>query len=530
MVLACLLLFLSECYGQAAQRPVVISNGAEPISLDPHKTTSAVDFRIHRDLFEGLVVHDDDGGIIPGQAESWQVSDDARTFTFFLRKNARWSNGEPVTAHDFVYSWQRLVNPDTASPYAWYLEAAMVEQAAEIIRGKAPAEKLGVKAIDDHTFEVKLSQPLPYFLFMLTMMNVAPLHRDTVKRWGKDWTQPEHMVGNGAYTLKSWVVNEKVEVVRNPHYWNDKKTNIDHVIFVPVESTAELNRYKAGDVHLTNAVPAEHFRQLAKEKPGELQVHSALGTIFISLNTHADVMSDVQVRRALSYALDRRVLAEKVAALGSMPAYSLTPPAVYGFHLPDIDYQQQSMEKRLQKSREWLKAAGYHSASPLNVELVFQAREDYRKLAVAVSQMWKKIGVHTQLVSAEVGGYKHRVNSGAYQAAISIWLADYNEASTMLNIMTTGHSNNYSRYKSPEFDRLLASSRLLLNEHGRNQVYGEAEQILARDMPIIPLYHTGKTFLMSPDLGGYPVRNPKGTVYSRNLYWKSDAQKSQAVY
>ena len=529
-MLICLPLFLSECYGQAVQRPVVISNGAEPVSLDPHKTTSAVDFRIHRDLFEGLVVHDDDGGIIPGQAESWQISEDARTFTFYLRKNARWSNGDPVTAHDFVYSWQRLVDPETASPYAWYLETALVAQAPDIIRGKVSVDKLGVRAIDDYTFEVQLSQPLPYFLFMLTMMNVAPLHKKTVKRWGKSWTLPEHIVSNGAYVLKNWVVNEKVELVRNPRYWNNPKTNIESVIFVPVEGSAELNRYKAGDVHLTSAIPAEHFRQLVKERPGELQTYPSLGTIFISLNTQSAGVHDVRVRQALSYAIDRRVLAEKVVAQGSSAAYSLTPPAVHGFHPHETDYQRLAMEERLQQSRKWLKEAGYHSGSPLKISLVFRAREDFRKLAVAVSQMWKMVGVHTQLISAEKGDYNHRVNAGMFQAAISIWLADYNEASTMLNIMTISHSSNDCRYDSPTFDHLMASSRLLLNEQERNHVYGQAEQILAQDMPIIPLYHTSKAFLMAPDLSGYPAGNPKGTVYSRNLYWTSHSQKSPVLY
>ncbi|WP_281648401.1 peptide ABC transporter substrate-binding protein [Parendozoicomonas sp. Alg238-R29] len=502
-------------------RTLVIGNSAEPQSLDPHHTESVVDFRIQRDLFEGLVVHDDSGGIIPGQAESWVVSNDAKTYIFKIRSNARWSNGDPVTAQDFVYSWRRLASPKTASPYAWYLEAAMVVHAAEITRGEMTSDKLGVKAVDDQTLQVDLTSPLPYFIKMLTMMNMVPLHKRTVERWGKDWTLPENLIGNGAYILKQWVVNEKVGVAKNQLYWNKVSTHIENVVFLPVTGVGELNRYKAGEIHLTQSVPVEYVAQLRKERSDEFKSTSSFGTVFITLNTRHPKVQDVRVRRALSYAISREALADKIIAQGNLPAYTLTPPVMQGFQLPTIDYREQRLPERIEQSERLLKQAGYSESNPLRIELVFRARDSAKKMAVAVSQMWKKIGVQTQLISVETGDYSARRCSGAFQALVSIWLADYNEASTMLNILTSGHSSNHGHYVSGIYDQLIIRSRLEQNEEARNRLYGSAEQQLSEDMPIIPLYHNTRVVLVHPNLGGYPLNDPQSTVYSRNFYWKN---------
>lgn len=257
----------------ADKQTLVRNNGSEVQSLDPHKIEGVPESNVSRDLFEGLLISDVEGHPSPGVAEKWE-NKDFKVWTFHLRENAKWSDGTPVTAHDFVYSWQRLADPNTASPYASYLQYGHIANIDDIIAGKKPATDLGVKALDDHTFEVTLSEPVPYFYKLLVHPSVSPVPKSAVEKFGDKWTQPANIVTNGAYKLKNWVVNERIVLERNPQYWDNDKTVINQVTYLPISSeVTDVNRYRSGEIDMTyNNMPIELFQKLKKEIPNEVRV------------------------------------------------------------------------------------------------------------------------------------------------------------------------------------------------------------------------------------------------------------------
>ena len=497
---------------------ITIGNGAEPSSLDPHLSETTGDFRIQRDIFEGLVIQDDDGGILPGQAESWIISPDYKTYTFNIRDEAVWSNGDKVTATDFVNSWRRLVSPEMASPYGWYVEMTMIRNAADIINGKKAAETLGVKALDEKTLQVKLDRSIPYFLNMLTLAAMSPVHMPSIEQLERDWTQPENIVVNGAYTLQDWVVNERVTLKRNPGYWDNKNTGFDVVNFLPTNGNPELSRYKAGDVQISSGIPIEHYKALQTERPDEITFISTIGTFYYVFNTEVKPFDDVRVRQALSYAVDRDIITQKVLGQGQQPAYTFTPEVVYGFSPPVVDYQQWSQQQRDQKARELLNEAGYNESNPLKVELLYNTNDGNKRQAVVTAQMWKKIGVETTLRNLEWKTLLSTRRQGDFEVMRYTWLADYNEASTMLDVLTTGHGSNDSGYSNPDYDALMKEAKQAPSDEQRNILYAQAEKMLARDMPVLPVFHPVRFFLKAPSIGGYPMNNPQDIVYTKDLF------------
>ena len=348
----------------AAEQVLVRGNGTEPASLDPQKIEGSPGGAIVKDLFEGLVTQDGSGNIIPGQAESWTISQDNKVFTFKIRDNARWSDGSDVTADDFVFAFQRAVDPKTGSNYGWYLEIPTIINASEIIRGDKPVETLGVKAIDKKTFEVTLQNPVPYFIKMLAHYTTFPVPKKVVEALGDSWTKPGNMVSNGAYVLKDWTVNERITLERNPYYWDNKNTVINTVNFLPITSqVAELNRYKAGEVDMTNEIPLEHYRSLKKSIPAEIRTTPKLGTYYYEFNTAKAPFNDRRVREALSYAINRDAITQYVIGQGQIPAYTFTPATVNGFIPPVVPYGEMTQKERNAKAKELLAEAGFSKSN-----------------------------------------------------------------------------------------------------------------------------------------------------------------------
>ncbi|WP_421301102.1 ABC transporter substrate-binding protein [Aeromonas veronii] len=501
----------------AEVQQLVKGNGSEPATLDPHKTEGTVESNILRDLFEGLVASGPKGEILPAVAESWETKDN-KHYVFHLRKDAKWSNGDPVTAHDFVFAFQRAVDPKTASPYSWYLEIPTIANASEIIAGKKPADTLGVKATDDYTFEVQLEKAIPYFVSMLSHTTTYPVPKKVIEKFGDKWTQPENMVSNGAYTLKNWVVNERVEVERNKHYWNDGKTVINKVVYLPIQSTnADLSRYLAGEVDITYQMPIERFKQMKKEKPDELKVTGYVGTYYYQYNVKKKPFDDVRVRTALSYAIDRDVIADKVMGQGQTPGYTLVPDFVDGFKPVSPEWSKMTQAERDAKAKALLQEAGFDASKPLKFELLYNTDDNHKKVAVAVASMWKKLGVQVSLVNQEWKTYLETKKQGQFDVGRAGWIADYNEASSMLDLMQTTHGNNDGKYSNPEFDKLMDSSRDQVDVAARNKLYVQAEEILAKDMPIAPIYQYVTARMVKPYVGGYPA-NPLDNLYSKDMY------------
>ncbi|MCD8546933.1 MAG: ABC transporter substrate-binding protein [Aeromonadaceae bacterium] len=502
----------------AAVQELVKGNGSEPATLDPAKTEGVPESNIQRDLFEGLVTTGPNGEVRPGVAESWETPDN-KLYTFHLRKDAKWSNGDPVTAGDFVYAFRRVVDPKTASPYAWYLEIPTILNATDIIAGKKAPEELGIKAIDDHTLQISLAQPVPYFVSMLAHTTTYPEPQKVIEQFGDQWTRPGNMVTNGAYTLKEWVVNERIVLERSKTYWDDAHTHINKVTYLPIQShNADMNRYLAGEVHMTYETPIEQFKRLQKEHPQDVRVTGYVGTYYYEFNTKKPPFDDVRVRKALSFAIDRNVIADAVMGQGQKPAYTLVPEYVDGFVAVEPAWAKLTQAERNAQAKELLKAAGFDEQHPLKFELLYNTSENHKKVAVAVAAMWKKnLGVDVALVNQEWKTYLETKSSGQFDVARAGWIADYNEASSMLDLKQTTHGNNDGKYSNPKYDALMAQSRLVMDAEARNKLYAEAEALLAEDMPIAPVYQYVTARLVKPYVGGYP-NNPLDNLYTKDMY------------
>lgn len=502
----------------AAVQELVKGNGTEPATLDPAKTEGVPESNIQRDLFEGLVTSGPNGEVRPAVAESWDTPDN-KVYTFHLRKDAKWSNGDPVTAGDFVYAFRRVVDPKTASPYSWYLEIPTIVNATDIIAGKKAPEELGIKAIDDHTLEITLEKSVPYFVSMLAHTTTYPENQKVIEQFGDQWTRPGNMVTNGAYTLKEWVVNERIVLARNKAYWDDAHTHINKVTYLPIQSqNADMNRYLAGEVDMTYETPIEQFKRLQKEHPQDVRVTGYVGTYYYEFNCKKAPFDDVRVRKALSFAIDRNVIADSVMGQGQKPAYTLVPEYVDGFVATEPAWAKLTQAERNAQAKELLKAAGFDEQHPLKFELLYNTSENHKKVAVAVAAMWKKnLGVDVALVNQEWKTYLETKSGGQFDVARAGWIADYNEASSMLDLKQTTHGNNDGKYSNLKYDELMAQSRTVMDTEARNKLYAEAEGLLAEDMPIAPIYQYVTARLVKPYVGGYP-NNPLDNLYTKDMY------------
>ncbi|WP_102467375.1 ABC transporter substrate-binding protein [Vibrio cyclitrophicus] len=506
----------------AKVQELVRGNGTEVATLDPHKSQGVPESHVIRDLLEGLVNQDGDGNTIPGVAESWETTDN-KTFTFHLRKDAKWSNGDPVTANDFVYSFQRAVDPLTASPYAWYMEYTKMANAKDIVAGKKDKSELGVKALDDYTLEVTLDTAVPYFVMMMGHTTVKPVHKATVEKFGDQWTKPENFVGNGAFVPNQWVVNERLELVRNENYWDNEHTVLNKVTFLPIENqVAEMNRFLSGELDFTYEVPNEHFRRLQKEYPEDVNIKGNLCTYYYQFNAQKAPFDDVRVRKAMSYAMDRDIVTKAILGQGQKPAYFLTPEITAGFDPVTPEYGQLSQKERIAEAKRLLEEAGYTKSNPLEFNLLYNTSENHKKLAVAIASMWKKeLGINAKLENQEWKSYLDSKDTGNFDVARAGWCGDYNEASSFLTLMVSQNTTAGQHYKSADYDKIIDKALSSTSEEERTKLYIEAEKLLAKDMPIAPVYQYVTTRLVSPQLGGYPEGNAEDKIYSKDLYIKA---------
>ena len=441
----------------AEKQEIVINNGAEPESLDPHKVSGVPESGVLRQLLVGLTTTDADGNTIPGMAEKWESADNT-TWTFHLR-DAKWSNGDPVSAEDFVYSLRRVTDPATASPYASYLADAKVVNAQDIIDGKAKPDTLGVKAIDPKTLEITLSEPVPYFPDMLVHTSVKPVNPKAVQEFGDKWTAPGNFVANGAYNLKEWAVNSQIVLERNKNYYDDANTTITKATLLPISSPpTDVARYKAGEVDMSYTdLPSEQFQSLKQEMGDQLKVSPLLCTYYYEMNTTKAPFDSPKVRRALALALDRDTLVNKVIGRGETVAYQYTPNATQGDKPFEPEWKSWSKEQRIAEAKKLLAEAGYGDGKPLNFELLYNTNENHKKAAVAASSLWKEaLGfVNITLTNQEWKTYLDSRRTQKFQMARGGWCADYNEPSSFLNTLKSGNSNNHAKYTSAQFDSLL---------------------------------------------------------------------------
>lgn len=508
----------------ADKQEVIINNSSEPSSFDPHKTEGVPEAQVSYQLLEGLVTKDSAGEVIPGVAETWTNSDDFKTWTFKLRKDAKWSNGDPVTAHDFEFSLKRLGDPKTASPYASYLNYLQVENAQDIIDAKKAPSELGVKALDDYTLEIKLSNPVPYLVGMMTHQTMLPVPKAVVEKLGDAWVKKENYVGNGAYKLAEHVINEKIVFERNPLYWNDKETVINKATFLMISNAStDVQRYRAGDLHITSyALPPEQFPTLKKEIPNEVFVTRTLSTYYYEPNNEKAPFNDVRVRKALNLALDRNVITDKVLGQGQTPTYVFTPPYITEGHLiQQPEYSKQDMASRKAEAIKLLEEAGFSKSNPLKFTLLYNTNENHKKIAIAAQSILKQNTngiVDIKLENQEWKTFLDTRRSGNYDVARAGWAADYNQASTFGKYFLSNSSNNTAKYKSEAYDAEINAAYKAGNAEERAAAYAKAEAQLAKDYAIIPIYNYVNPRLVKPFVKGYEGKDPQDDIFLRNLY------------
>jgi oligopeptide transport system substrate-binding protein len=491
----------------------------EPATLDPAKAVGLPEIQVIRDLFEGLVNQGEDGHPQPGVALRWRSNDD-RHWTFTLRDNARWSDGTPVTAQDFVDSWRRLVDPKTTSPFAWFAALAGIQNARAISEGKMSPSSLGVVAVDARTLRVQLDRPVSYFPTLTASFALYPVNMRNLAQFGKDWTRPGNLVGNGAFVLRERVVNEKLVLTPNRQYWDNGKTVLTRVTFVPInQESAATSRYLAGDIDITESFPKNLYRKLLKEIPEQVYTPAQLGTYYYAFNTRKGPTADVRVRQALSMAIDRRIIAEKVLGTGEKPAWRFTPDVTAGFTPAPSLLEEVKQEELNAQAKTLLQAAGYGPERPLTLTLLYNTSENHQKIAIAVQSMWKKnLGVDVKLQNQEWKTYIDSRNSGNFDVIRASWIGDYNEPSTFLSLFTTEHTGNIPRFSDPTYDNVMAQAAREASNAARNQDYNQAENILAEKVPVAPIYQYTNGRLIKPWLKGYPINNPEDVAYSRTMY------------
>lgn len=487
-------------------------------TLDPQLVEDVDTSAVVRSLFEGLYNSGPDGEPVPGVAESYEVNEDNTVYTFKLR-DAKWSNGEPVTAGDFVYAWQRAVNPETASNYAYFVGLVGVQNADAIVAGEMEPSELGVKAIDDKTLEVTLSFSSPWFIRTLSHGTLFPTYKGSVDK-GIDWTKPENIVGNGAYTLAENTPGERVVVKRNPEYWDNANTVIEEVQFLTINDENQgLTRWRAGEVDQTD-VPAGQYPALKAELPDNTFSVPQFCTYYFSVNMTDKqpnaALADVKVREALSLAIDRDVIVNGVLQGGQLPAYSFTHPQTAGFTMPEIAAADMTQEERDARAVELMTEAGFGKDNPLTINYIYNTSEAHKKIATVVGQMWQeKLGVTLALQDMEFQTLLDTRHSKTYELARNAWCGDYNEASTFLSLLDSKSEQNDQGYANAEVDGWLAEAK---TSEDPNVQYAEVEAQVVKDVPIMPIYFYAKVFMQNSDVKGWPYDDVEQNWYAKDLY------------
>ena len=478
--------------------------GVDPQEIDPHLALGIPESRLLRTLSEGLVRTDTDMKIVPALAKSWDISGDGLRYTFHLRPEARWSHGRPLTAHDFVRSYQRVLTPALGAQYVANFYAIM--GAEDYNRGKlTDFGHVGVKALDDHTLELRLRYPATFILYFLTTMAFRPVPLDVIAKHGPPtepgnrWTRPENFVGNGPFVLKSWQSGQKIVVARSPNYWDRAKVKLDEIHFHLVDNpNVEERMFRTGQLHLTNTVPLSKITSYRRDFPAALRLDPFGGTYYFPMNVRRAPFNDVRVRRAFALAVDREQLVQKVTLGGEIPAYHAVPPGLLGY------VSTATFKADLATARQLLADAGYPGGKGLPpVELLYNTSENHRVIAEALQQMWRRnLGVNVTLANQEWKVYLDVLTKTRnYQIARAGWVSA--EPHLHLERWATGHHDNFAQWSNAEYDRLVQAALAAPTTAARYQSYQRMEQILNDEMPFIPIYFYTLPRLVSPKVVGY---------------------------
>jgi len=508
-----------------------LHNGGDPGTLDPHKASGDWENRVIGDYIEGLLTENAKAEAIPGQAESWDISEDGTVYTFHLRDGIQWSDGEPVTAGDFVFAFQRLFNPATAADYA-YLQFP-IKNSEKINSGEiTDFNELGVKAIDDKTLEITLEAPTPFFLDALTHYTAYPVPQHLVEKLGDDWTKVENIVGNGPYLIKEWLPGSYVRSEKNPDYYDAANVQIDEVYYHVLEDqAAALNRYRAGEFDILTDFPADQYQWLQDNLPGQAHVVPFLGVYYYVMNQEeGQVLSDIRIREALSTTVVREVIGPDILGTGELPAYGWVPPGTNNYveNAYHPAWADTPYEERVEHAKELMTEAGYGPDNPLTLQLRYNTNDNHQRIAVAIAAMWEPIGVKVELFNAETAVHYDALRAGDFQVGRAGWLLDYNDPSNTLDLLKKGvdqggtmnWGNNYGRYQNEEFNALMVQASTELDLKARGELLAQAEKIAMDEYAAIPIYWYVSKDVVSPKISGFE-ENAKNIFRTR---WLSKAE------
>ena len=482
-------------------------NGTEPQTLDPHSATGVPENRIISAIFEGLVSKDPKTlEIIPGVAESWIVSEDGKKYTFKLRNNAKWSNGDPVTAHDFSWSWWRALQPQLGNQYVFMYFA--IKNAEAFFKGEVDWDQVGIKALDDFTLQVELRNATPFFLQLLDHYSTYPVHRATIEKWGAPdesytrWIRPENIVSNGPFKLKEWRLNKVISIDRNQHYWGHDSISLNGVRYYPIESPiVEERMFRAGQIHYSNTTAIDRLPFYRENNPDVLRIAPYLGTYFYRINTKLEHLKDRRVRKALAMTVDRDTLIRSILHSLQTPSYAITPPGLLGYQPPKVfKYDPQG-------ARELMAQAGYPNGEGFpEFELQFNTSESHRKIAVAIQQMWKKeLNINVRLQNKDWKVYLDDESTGNFEVSRAGWIGDYVDPNTFLDMWVAASGVNRTGWANSEYDDLvLKQAPQAKTREARFAAFYKAEQILINEMPFIPIYTYSSHRYQHPSVQGLP--------------------------
>ncbi|HAY45942.1 MAG TPA: peptide ABC transporter substrate-binding protein [Gammaproteobacteria bacterium] len=483
-------------------------NASEPQGLDPHVVTGIVEHRVMKSLFEGLLSLDpNDLSVIPGAAETWSISEDGLIYTFNLHKNGRWSNGDPVLASDFVWSWWRSLQPALGNQYVFMLFP--VKNAERYFNQEVTDfEEVGVKALDDYTLQVELTNPTPYFLQLMDHYSTWPVHRPTIEKFGKpdesytQWTRPGNLVGNGAFVLTEWKLNRYVAVERNEFYWDTENVKLNGIKYYPTENrTTEERMFRAGQLHFTYETAIDRVPYYRENSPELLQISPYMGSYLYRLNTTLPQLSDVRVRKALAMTIDRQLLIDTVLNGLFTPSYAITPPGLLGYYPPKLfSYDPE-------QARKLMAEAGYPNGEGFPVtELQYNTDEQHRKVAITIQQMWKKeLNIDVTLQNRDWKVYLDNEATGNFEISRGGWIADYVDPNSFLDMWIDDSGLNRTGWSDERYDDLiLQQAPTAVDAEARYEIFYEAETLMMESMPFIPIYTYASHHFRDPAVKGAP--------------------------
>lgn len=481
-------------------------NGAEPADLDPHIITGVTESRIVNALLEGLMRPNPKNLTPePGMAERYVVSADGKTYTFYIREDAVWSNGDPVTAYDFVFSYERLLSPDFGGEYAYMLFA--MENAEAFNQGDIKNfTQVGVQALDSKTLEIRLNVAMPYFLSLILHHSWFPVHPPTILQHGKmlergtRWTRAGNFVGNGPFNLTRWKVHDVIEVEKSDTYYDKESILLNAIHFYPIDNDrTEERAFRAGQIHITETIPTHKIAVYEQSEPEKLFIAPYLGTYYYLFNTQVKPLDDYRVRKALSLAIDRAKLVEHVLKRSRIAAYHFTPPDTAGYT------SKARIVESVEKAQQLLAEAGFPGGEGFpKLELLYNTSESHKILAEAIQQMWfDNLGVQIALINQDWKVYLVSRRKRDYQIARGGWIGDYNDPSTFLELLLSTSGNNHTGWAHNDFDAWVKQAALTEEHEVRKALFQKAEALLLEQAPVMPIYFYKTNYLLHPAVQGW---------------------------